>query len=234
MELLKRAIKAETKLQHINQAAADLKEIKQLDELRQVLQELRNLTASIAKKTNSLRQYNVPVTALPDISSIKDLTKPLAQKFIETPKSTTIFEGTRWGKFNKKITLIIKNTNTSIEADWTKYFNTLFGGMNPEQRRTGLITIPENKDAINKYEKLYNEFIQHKNQIPDNKEVFKEIQNLVKHLSEVSFVDDAPEDVREFFEQTTYGASLEFLTEDVIIWLRDNNLLSSFVVRAKG
>ena len=165
------------------------------------------------------------------------ITQNLSEKFNETPKSTTIFESKKWANFYEKITLIINNSDKSVESDWAKYFNTLFGGMTPEQRRSRLILkIPANKIAMEKYTKLYNEFIQYKNQIPDNKEVFLKIHSLVKQLSEVSlsFEDDAPESVKKFFEQTNYGASLEYLTEDVMTWLRDKDLLSSYVVRAKG
>jgi hypothetical protein len=237
MELLKRANEAELNLQQILETSTDFTEITQLDELRQLLIGLSSGTAKISKKSNSLKENNVPLTGLPEIAVIKESTKNLSEKFIETPKSTSIFESKKWANFYEKITSIINNSDKSVESDWTKYFNTLFGGMTPEQRRSRLILkIPANKIAMEKYTKLYSEFIQYKNQIPDNKEVFLKIHNLVKQLSEVSlsFDDDAPENVKKFFEQTNYGASLEYLTEDVMTWLRDKDLLSSYVVRAKG
>jgi hypothetical protein len=237
MELLKRANEAELNLQKMLETSTDSTEILQLDELRQLLIGLSSRTAKISKKSNSLKENNVPLTRLPEIAAIRESTQNLSEKFNETPKSTTIFESKKWANFYEKITLIINNSDKSVESDWTKYFNTLFGGMTPEQRRSRLILkIPANKIAMEKYTKLYNEFIQYKNQIPDNKEVFLKIHSLVKQLSEVSlsFEDDAPESVKKFFEQTNYGASLEYLTEDVMTWLRDKDLLSSYVVRAKG
>ena len=55
-----------------------------------------------------------------------------------------------------------------------------------------------------------------------------------KKISEIKFQENIPENVKKFFEQTNIGASLEYLTEDVMEWLRENDLLSSFVVRARG
>ena len=237
MEILKRATEVEERLKLLIEASTEVVEIGQLDQLRQYLVTINSDSESITKKAEILSQNKVPLTPLHDLKDIQDATEKLAKKFSEEPKSTVIFDGTRWSNYYEKITLTLKTSTRSVESDWTSYFNTLFGGMTPEQRKSRLIIkIPENKVAIDKYTKVYNEFIQHRNQIPESHELFQKIHSLVNQLSEisVSFRDDVPEDVKKFFDQTTFGASLDYLTEDVMLWLRENNLLSSFVVKAKS
>jgi hypothetical protein len=233
MELLKRATKAESNLQCMIQRSTDFKEISQLEDLRQLLLGLSNTSAEIAKKIVSLKENNVPLTVLPEIAIINQLTKNLSDKFNETPKSTSVFEGKKWANFYEKITSEIKNTAKSVENDWAKFFTRLFGGMRPEEIRGRLIKTPENNVAIESYTKLYNELMRYKASIPEDKVDYITIRNLVKKLSEIKFQEDIPEDVKKFFTQTSFGASLEYLTGDVMAWLRKNDLLSSFEVRAK-
>jgi hypothetical protein len=235
MEMLKRAIEAEAKLQMLIETSVDLGEIGQLDQLRQRLSILNDDASGVAKNAKLLAENNVPLTPQSTLSDIKDATDKLAAKFIETPKSTSVFEGKKWVNFHEKTTLTIKNAAKSGDNDWAKYFTSMFGGMPPEQRRSTLITkIPENKVAIDSYTKLYNELMRYKNSIPDTNEDFLVIKNLIKKISEIKFQENIPENVKKFFDQTTFGAGLEYLTEDVMVWLRENDLLSSFVVRAKG
>ena len=235
MEMLKRAKEAEAKLQMLIETSADLGEISQLDQLRQHLIKLNTDAADLAKSSKTLAENKVPLSPQSTLADIKDATDKLAAKFIEIPKSTSVFEGKKWVNFHEKITLAIKNAAKSVDNDWTKFFTSLFGGMSPEQRRSTLIIkIPENKVAIDSYTNLYNELMRYKTTIPEDEKDFITIKNLVKKISEIKFQENIPENVKKFFDQTTFGASLEYLTVDVMVWLRENDLLSSFVVRARG
>jgi hypothetical protein len=235
MEMLRRATEAVAKLQMLIETSADLGEISQLDLLRQNLINLNSVAANVAKSSKTLAENNVPLSPQSTLADIKDATDKLAAKFNETPKSTSVFEGKKWVNFLEKTTLAIKNATESVDSDWAKFFTSLFGGMPPEQRRLTVITkIPENKVAIDIYSNLYNELKRYKSTVPEDKEDFITIKNLVKKISEIKFKENIPENVKKFFDQTTFGASLEYLTEDVMVWLRENDLLSSFVVRAKG
>ena len=235
MEMLERAKEAEAKLQMLIETSADLGEISQLDLLRQHLINLNADAADVAKKSKTLAENKVPLLPQSSLEVIKDATDKLAAKFIETPKSTSVFEGKKWVNFHEKITLAIQNAAKSVDNDWAKFFTSLFGGMPPEQRRSTLIIkIPENKVAIESYTNLYRELMRYKTNIPEDEKDFITIKNLVKKISEIKFQENIPENVKKFFDQTTLGASLEYLTADVMVWLRENDLLSSFVVRARG
>ena len=233
MEMLKRATEAEARLQMLIETSADLGEITQLELLRLRLSDLNSSAKDLAKNTTTLAENKVSLSPQSTLADIKDATDKLAAKFKETPKSASVFEGKKWGNFEAKITLAINNAATSVDNDWAKFFNRLFGGMTPEQRGSTLIKIPENKVAIDLYTRLYNDLRVYKTSIPEDEKDFITIKNLVKKISEIKFQENIPEDVKKFFDQTTNGAGLEFLTEDVMLWLKQNKLLSSFVVRAK-
>jgi hypothetical protein len=213
--------------------SADLGEISQLDQLRQHLINLNTDAANVAKISKTLAENKVPLSPQPNLAYIKEATNTLAAKFIETPKSTSVFEGKKWTNFLEKITAEIKNAARLVDSDWAKFFTRLFGGMRPEEIRARLIKTPENNVAIESYTKLYNELMRYKASIPEDQLDYITIRNLVKKLSEIKFQEDIPEDVKKFFTQTSFGASLEYLTGDVMAWLRKNDLLSSFEVRAK-
>ena len=199
MEMLKRAIEAEAKLHMLIETSADLGEIGQLDQLRQHLVDLKDDASEIAKKSKLLAGNKVPLSPQLNLKDIKDATDKLASKFIETPKSTSVFDGKKWVNFLQKITLAIRNASESLDNDWAKYFTSLFGGMPPEQRRSTIITkIRENKVAIDSYTKLYNELMHYKTSVPETDEDFIAIKNLVKNISEIKFQENILKNVKKF------------------------------------
>jgi len=236
MNLLNRANVAEEKLGHLIDAYTNVDEISQLEQLNTLLSALVNNSRKVAENATSLSANNVRLNNLAGLDEIKSATEVLANKFKETPKSSTIFDGRKWATFHDKINSFIKNSASSVEKDWAQHFNTLFGGRTPEQRRqTLIISIPENKIAIDKYTKLYKEFTEFKPLIPRSADDFLMLNKLIIDLKEIekSFKEYIPANIKEFFNQTSQGASLDYLTADVMTWLRENNMMSSFVVHAK-
>lgn len=236
MNLLNRANVAEEKLRHLLDAYENVDEISQLEHLSSLLNVLVNNSRKVAENATSLSVNKVRLTNLVGLDEIKSATEVLANKFKDTPKSSTIFDGRKWATFYDKINTFIKNSALSVEKDWAQHFNALFGGRTPEQRRqTLIISIPENKIAIEKYTKLYKEFAEYKPLVPRSEDDFLRLNKLIVELSEIekSFKEDIPANIKEFFSQTSQGASLDYLTDDVMAWLRENNMMSSFVVHAK-
>lgn len=236
MNLLNRANVAEEKLGHLLDAYTNVDEISQLEQLSNLLNALVNNSRKVAENATSLSVNKLRLNNLVGLDEIKSATEVLANKFKDTPKSSTIFDGRKWTTFYDKINTFIKNSALSVEKDWAQHFNALFGGRTPEQRRqTLIISIPENKIAIDKYTKLYKEFTEYKPLIPRSEDDFLRLNKLIVELSEIekSFKEDIPANIKEFFNQTSLGASLDYLTDDVMAWLRENNMMSSFVVHAK-
>ena len=125
------------------------------------------------------------------------------------------------------------------KQDWKDYFSRkLFGGVPPEQRKqTILQALPENRKAFERYTYLYQRFSQFRNIVPSTAEVLREVHAFSNELASIQFVenDEVPVPVRAFFNAVSSGsgASLDFLTQEVIEWLRINNMVANYVVRAR-
>ena len=120
-----------------------------------------------------------------------------------------------------------------------KHFATrLFAGVPPEQRKQTIVqTLPENKVALDIYTRLYQRFNKYRNAVPASAEEFDAVQDCSDQLEAIHFVedDDVPGVVKAFFNATSSGsgANLDFLTAEVVDWLRTNNMLANYVVRAR-
>ena len=123
---------------------------------------------------------------------------------------------------------------TTLRQDWQRYFSEhLFAGLPPDQRRIGLAQIPENKVALDKYTRLYEKFARHRSTVPVTQEAIDEVHALSAALGEITFKEDVPKPVEAFVNAINNGASLRLLTAEVLDWLRENELLDSYVVRAR-
>src|SRR5690606_19812048 len=114
----------------------------------------------------------------------------------------------------------------------------LFGGGAPEQRKQTIsMTLPENQKAWDRYKRLYTRFAEYRNTFPATANELEGIQAWSKELSEIRFIENAdiPSAVGEFFNATATGggANLDLLTTEVIAWLRNNDMLDNFSVRAR-
>lgn len=98
-------------------------------------------------------------------------------------------------------------------------------------------TLPENRKLLERYAYLYQCFNQYRSNIPSTIEGLREVHAHSDELASIRFLenDDVPIPVRAFFNATSSGsgADLEFLTQEVIEWLRTNNMLTNYVVRAR-
>ena len=73
--------------------------------------------------------------------------------------------------------------------------------------------------------------------MPSNAEEFDALQGFSDQLGAIIFKesDDIPDTVKAFFNAISSGsgASLDFLKVEVVEWLRANNMLANYVVRAR-
>ncbi|KZN21248.1 MULTISPECIES: protein DpdI [Pseudomonas] len=220
-------------------ARSDIDEAETLGVKRNELQRLADRIVILARRKAFLQLENVPISPVHDIDKAKQLISQNRARFAELPKSTTLVGNQRWSKLLSTLTEFSASTETLQKQDWKDYFSSkLFGGLPPEQRKqTILQALPSNQKALELYTRLYQRFNQYRNTIPSTLEELREILECSKGLPSIQFKenDDVPVPVRAFFDATSLGggASLDFLTSEVIEWLRKNNMLVNFVVRAR-
>lgn len=194
---------------------------------------------SLANRRDLLRNGGVTLSVAPDTEKVKQLCSLMLTRFSESPKATTLVDKQRWTKLTEALIEFNASEDTLQKQDWKGYYGTkLFGGVSPEQRKqTILMTLPENQKAWDRYKRLYTRFAEFRNSLPISAEDLKDVQNCSKELTEIRFIenDDVPMAVRAFFNATSTGngANLDLLTTEVIDWLRTNNMLNNFAVRAR-
>ena len=222
------------RLSKIRDARDGVDEAKALEGLRGQLLQLAAPIHLLASNTRLLSSQAVPLAPVTEIGGVIETVKRLSMRFAEAPKSTTLKQGTQWSNLSKKLESVATKAGEIQANDWKTFFaSNYFGGLPPAQREARLAPTPGNKDALDRYKMLYQSFIKYRSNIPKEAGEFKSLRVISEQLAQIKFQEDVPDGVRKFFEATNTGASLQLLTIDVIEWLRNYNLLNSYVVRAK-
>lgn len=236
MAITDKAQVALLRLNKMREAREGVDEAKALEGLRSQLLQLAAPINLCASNANLLANKGVVLSSVTEIDSVIETVRKTLMRFVEIPKSTTLRQGTRWTGLSSKLEALAIKVGGAQANDWKIFFDgKFFGGLPPTQREAKLIlAIPGNKEALDRYKMLYQSFVKYRTNIPKDAEEFMALKAISDQLSEIKFEDkDIPDDVRKFFEATNTGASLDLLTNEVIEWLRSNNLLNRYVVRAK-
>lgn len=210
--------------------------------LTQKKNELRNLLGvvkSLAERRDWLQQGSVPLSPAPDVDKAKQLCGKILERFSKLPKNDTLVRNRGWIDLLDALNAFKDKEEEQQKQDWKEYFKSKLSiGVPPEQRKQTLtLSLPVNKSAFDRYERMYRLVSQYKNVVPNSKEQLVDLQTCSEQLAAINseFVenDDVPDAVQAFFTATIHGASLELLTEEVITWLRANNMLNNYAVRVR-
>lgn len=237
--LLNNAQNVRARLMRAEAASSGIEEAQALATKRNELQALAARVEMLARRNTLLWEEGIPLSPIPNIDRTRQVISQINARFAEAPKAATLVDKQRWSKLVSTLTEFAASTEMLQREDWRAYFSSkLFGGVPPEQRRqTILQTLPENRKALERYTNLYQRFNQYRNTVPNTVEALRELHSCSNQLANIQFVenDDVPTSVRAFFNATSTGtgASLDFLTPEVIEWLRTNNMLANYVVRAR-
>lgn len=193
----------------------------------------------ISERNKLLVDKKVARSEIPDVKSCLLIINQISQRFSESPQSTTLVGGQRWTKLGNAISTLFTSVETLQKQDWIKHFSSnLFAGVPPEQRKQTIVqSMPDNIAAFRNYTQLYQRFNKYRNLVPSNIQEIEEVLACSEQLTAIKFQenDDVPGPVKAFFNATSSGsgANLDFLTPEVVEWLRSNNMLANYVVRAR-
>lgn len=230
---------ARNRLQRAYAASSSVEEAEALSKKRIELQTYVEKVGTLADLRSLMRLRGVSLSDPPEVQKIKQSCDMLRSRFTEAPKAATLVDKQRWSKLIELLTKFSVEEETLQKQDWKGYCGSkLFGGAPPEQReQTILRSLPENQRALELYSKLYRQLVAYRSMLPRNAIDLQNAQEISKQLSEIRFIenDDVPVSVRQFFNATSSGtgANLEFLTVEVMDWLRLNAMLDKFAIRAR-
>jgi hypothetical protein len=235
MGILEEAKSTLALLSKVKAVAEGANEARAIDQLRNELAQLSEPINQLACGALILRQGGVGLSTVPELKGVADTVRKAQERFAESPKATTLRQGTRWTALTNKLEKFAKDGATTQASDWQNFFeNNYFVGPSPTQRGAKLAKTPENSKAIERYQTIYQAFNKYRSQPPKDSGDFNTLRSLSKQLAEITFQEDVPEEVRKFLDATSFGAGLDLLTPEVLNWLRENNLLTNFTVRAKA
>jgi len=236
MPLVDNAQKTLARLNKVKASRDGVDEAKALEELLNDILQKSAPIIQLSQNAKVLKDEGVKITKVTEIASAIETIKNVSSRFQESPKSTTLRQGKRWTGLSSKLETVTTKVAEAQAKDWEVYFvNNYFGGPHPTQRSARLAPTPANDKAIKIYKELFVQFVKYRSKIPQDSADFANLRDLSEQLSQVTFQEDVPSSVKTFFEATSSssGASLDLLTIEVIEWLRNNNLLTNYNVRAK-
>lgn len=235
MLLLNEAESVRHRLELADNARENIHEVEELVRLRKSIEDFSLKLNQLASNAELLRNEGLTLTPISNLPKVVKLVDEIKVKFSEHKSSKTLKQGRRWSALIKQLKTLLQDIYQSQKSDWLVYFNNnYFGGVPPSQKERILLHTPENDKSLQLYKELYERFSRFKSISPNNKEEFDLLRNLSHQLNSIEFKENAPECVREFLAATNTGANLELLTSEVMDWLRDNNLLNSYIVRTRN
>lgn len=239
--LLSDAYDARMKFAHAEAAQAGIQNAQALadkrDELSNIVFKIERLSARMAV----LRAGGVSDLPHLEAKREKDLVLQLRARFSESPKFETLVGGQRWAKFADAVERLAAEVDVLQKKAWKEFFVEVYGGLPPDKlKQTILLASPEHRRAFERYSERFETLQKSKNVVPDNVEVIGALRACALELESIGkgFVPntDVPTSVQTFFNAVAAGggAGLNLLSQDVVDWLRENDMLSNYVVRARN
>lgn len=223
------------RLNKIREAQEGVDEAKAIDQLRLELEKLASPIIQLASNATLLSSQGLKLSPVSEVDSAIETVRKASDLFQDKPQSSILKQGSRWSALKNKLEVMTTKIGEAQANDWKVFFESnYFGGLQPTQRGAQLAPTPENKKALDLYKELYQNFIKYRSNIPKDVDEFKRLRDMSEKLAQIEFQEDVPDDVSKFFQaMATGGAGLELLTIEVFDWLRSNNSLKNYFVRAK-
>ena len=237
--ILDKAKAAQQELKYFKRLNDSVAEAVALAAKKKELLELHDKVKELASSRAMLQCGGVPLSPAPEISASNKSCTSILEEFKRIPKSNTLIEKKRWIKLTQVLEIFIKAELSVQKESWTQFFNkNLFNASPPDLiESTILMSLKDNSDAMIRYRVLYDKFVPFRNVVPTTRTDLENIKNWSIELSEIKFIqnDALPKAVREFFSAISSGrgANLDLLTKEVLDWLRTNNMLNNYSVKAK-
>lgn len=222
------------RLQGAQSAQTNLAEAQELTRLHKSLDSKRAALHVLVARGAMLAQGGVPLSRGTGLEAMRKIVNGLRTRFSQLSTASTLTHGKHWTGLMTALDTEIATVAANQRNDWSAYVaSSLFAGLPPERRKVGLVPIPENEAAFKQYTRLFEKFSRHYSTIPATAQALEEVHQLSNELAEIKFKENVPKNVEAFIDALAMGASLALLTPEVMAYLRDHDLLNSYIVRAR-
>jgi hypothetical protein len=234
MALVEELVSTRQKLERLLAMRGEATEAGKLAEIRETLAEKKAEIELALQSSEVLRSNGVKVAEI-DLSPVSARITDIASKFEQEPNSGTVRKGSRWPQLLQSLDSAVADITAQRDQSWADYLTTLFAGLPPEQQEGRIAKTPANLKALRLYRERYARFAALKASPSTSKDALDSLKICSKELEEVKFQLDVPAEISRFFEATvaSAGFSLADVTQDTLKWLKDNDMLSQYIVRQR-
>lgn len=224
------------RLKKADAARSGVEEAQALGDLAHELQEKLIPLQDLALRVKVFKEAKVQVTPVEEAKKLSQKISSLSAPFRDTPKVATLKQGKKWKVLLEALDTTISDARKLQSDDWKRYCSTrLFAGSAPDTVRARLAPTSNNLRLLAEYGELFKKFHALRQSIPSDPRIIEEIQEYSTALKKFKFDENVPTEVATFLQatQTDTGAGLKLLTDTVLDWLRSNQSIDEYVVRAR-
>ena len=168
--------------------------------------------------------------APPKLSPLLDGLRTLEDKLLNRPGK--VMEGNTWAKCNTGLTSSATALEANLQGIWSDYISQLIPNLDALRP---FLNLDRCAVQLRKITDLQNDLESFCKALPDGEHVFQQAEEKSREIGErLAKLDlgDVPPAVKSFIERVNSlaGANLGDLTDEVLSWLREKNLMQSFRV----
>lgn len=216
-------------------AGAAVQAAQEIEQLRTSLNTHAQAIQGLANQLKLLREQGVNLPTIP-IERAQSSVQENLNYFKKTPEAATLRQGRRWQNMIQQLEAVNTQAQATLKTHWESYFdNNLFNGLPPNQLRSTLANTPLNLQKLDSYKNNYESFQTYRRRPPVDSQGFTTLRNLSNELNAITFQTDVPPEVKEFIDKAGQdaGVDLGLLTQTVVDWLTENNMMEHYVVRRR-
>ena len=201
-----------------------------INDAKEVLHALNQQT--ILYQNNEL----IDIIDIPDTTKSLDKLHTVQQNFKED--AIKITRGKNFNLLIKYLNDFHSELSEELKTKWNDWLDKKTQFAIDETLLDIFKNIPDVQEKIEEIDLLYEKLNESRGSIPSTQKEIDDIKQLIESIREIINsipLDDLPEDVQKFLTalNTSTGASLDYLTEIVMDWLKDKNLTSNYFIRPK-
>lgn len=236
--LVTRAKKLRSRLEALDQTSSNVAEVSALEGLRVSLAtRAEKLEPELANET-LLTTAGIAVAKPASLLAVQKRAKGLLEKFQAETKAATLKRGKSWEALLQEVNVASRELATAAFTAWKQHRQSVFAGETPTQLRGKLARTPANDEALEDYEVHYTRLRTAFETFPSDKDALARPAKIAAELERIAkkFDFQVPAEVKQFLEAvlSVKGAQLHLLTPSVLEWLKENDGLDSYAVRATG
>lgn len=236
--LAKRTSALRSRLEALDHAASNVAEVSALEGLRASLTGKAEKLGSGLAKQKLLATANIVVPSPASLMTVQKQASILLEKFLAEPKAETLKKLKGWGSLLSELETATRDLTSTLVSTWKAHRQSVFAGETPSQIRSKLARTSDNDEALQKYELSYTRLREAFDNLPADAQAITATAKIADDLERIAkgFNFDVPAEVKQFLEAvlSVKGASLSFLTPEVLNWLRDSGGIDNYSVKATG